>query len=465
MDSNQCGPSNAAKDFSRLTLQDRSRYQDRVVQNPGSSAQSFRTGADNGTKAKAEFARFQAAQTRLLEAHKTQHRLSMTNAQHSANFQQTSAWGLQRPQSAMVAGPATHAAAEFNARQPNLHARPANAAAQLGVTQHLPQPVAQNFQPFVAVPAAGFGRGGFGAYPQHNFGAPAPVQANPTMFHYGQQAFEAQAKQREFDEEFQRAMNDWARENAAVTGGDQMQSMQPGAQNASSAEAQTSQPSLDNMAAQNQHAETHQLGAQDTASGEVREPGKRYMTSNMTSAAAMAGLASPGMTGSDSGSDAGSELARVAQEVINSVANNESPKFKSSAFFGLMRDIAAKEMVLEGTKFVRQKASPGSAAGSGSHLTSSTSGVQQDSMDSGNPTAAGVAAYSRVPAASAKVRDVLPMSQMTCAAAYPVPQDYDSDSTTAMAGSPALSRPPEAASQGDVKGKGKAASVEDASAF
>ncbi|RYP81826.1 hypothetical protein DL770_005781 [Monosporascus sp. CRB-9-2] len=461
MDSNQCGPSNAAKDFSRLTLQDRSRYQDRVVQNPGSNAQSFRTGAGNDAQAKAEFARFQAAQTRLLAAHQTQHpHLPMTNAQHSANFQQTSAWGVQRPQPAMGAGPATHAAAEFNARQPNLHARPANAAAQLGVTQQNPRPIAQNFPHFVAVPTAGFGRGGFGAYPQHNFGAPAPVQANPTMFHYawagprpvltGQQAFEAQAKQREFDEEFQRAMNDWARENAAVTGGDQMQSMQPGAQNASSAQVQTSQPSLDNMTAQDQHAETHQLDAHDTASREVQEPGKRYMTPDMTSAAAMAGLASPGMTGSDSGSDAGSELARVAQEVINSVANNESPKFKSSAFFGLMRDIAAKEMVLEGTKFVRQKASPGSAAGSGSHLTGSTSGVQQDSRDSGNPTAAGVAAYSRAPTSRAPTVSA---------------KDYDSDSTTAVTGSPALSRTPEAASQGDVKGKGKAASVEDAFAF
>ncbi|RYP10057.1 hypothetical protein DL764_000915 [Monosporascus ibericus] len=453
MDSNQCGPSNAAKDFSRLTLQDRSRYQDRVVHNPGSNAQSFRTGAGNDARAKAEFSRFQAAQTRLLAAHQTQHpHLPMTNAQDSANSQQASAWGFQPPQPTMGAAPAAQAVAEFNARQPNLHARPANAAAQLGVTQQYPQPVAQSFQHLVAVPAAGLGRGGFGAYPQHNFGAPPPVHANPTMFHYGQtawagprpvltgqQAFEAQAKQREFDEEFQRAMNDWARENTAVTGGDQMQSMQPGTQNASSAQAQTSQPSLDNMTAQDQHAETHQLHAQDTASREVQEPDKRYMTPDITSAAAMAGLASPGMTGSDSGSDAGSELARVAQEVINSVANNESPKFKSSAFFGLMRDIAAKETVLEGTKFVRQKAPNGSAAGSGSHVTGSTSGVQRDSMDSGNPTAAGVAAYSRVPAVSAK--------------------DYDLDA------SPALSRAPEAASQGDVKGKGKAASVENAFGF
>ncbi|RYP76505.1 hypothetical protein DL771_001739 [Monosporascus sp. 5C6A] len=459
MDSDQCGPSNAAKDFSRLTLQDRSRYQDRVIQNPGSNAQSFRTGAGNGAQAKADFARFQAAQTRLPAGYQFPHpHLPATNAQHSANPQQTSAWGSQRPQPAMGAGPTTQAAAEFNARQPNLHARPPNAAAQLGVTQHNPQPVAQNFPPFVAVPAAGFGRGGFGAYPQHNFGAPAPVHANPAMFHYGQpawagprpvltgqQAFEAQAKQREFDEEFQRAMSDWARENAAVTGVDQMQSMQPGAQNASPAQAQASQPSLDNKTAQDQHAETHQLNSQDTASREVQEPGKRYATPDMTSAAAMAGLSSPGMTGSDSGSDAGSELARVAQEVINSVANNESPKFKSSAFFGLMRDIAAKKTVLEGTKFVRQEASPGSAAGSASHPTASTSGVQQDLMDSGNPTAAGVAAYSRAPAVSAK--------------------DYDSDSTRAVTGSPALSRAPQAASQGNVKGKGKAASVEDAFYF
>ncbi|RYP88797.1 hypothetical protein DL770_004589 [Monosporascus sp. CRB-9-2] len=65
----------------------------------------------------------------------------------------------------------------FNVGQPTMNAGPAvHAAAQFGVTQHNPQPIAQNFQHFGAVPAAGFGGGGFGMS--------APIPANLAMFHY-----------------------------------------------------------------------------------------------------------------------------------------------------------------------------------------------------------------------------------------------------------------------------------------
>lgn len=91
MDPNQCGPSNAMKDFSRLTLEDRSRYQDRFVGGNGtnaqvrsyfscdrqntrmltSSQQSFRTGMNNGNQANADFAGFQSGSSALSTAHQT----------------------------------------------------------------------------------------------------------------------------------------------------------------------------------------------------------------------------------------------------------------------------------------------------------------------------------------------------------------------------------------------------------
>jgi hypothetical protein len=46
------------------------------------------------------------------------------------------------------------------------------------------------------------------------------------------------------------------------------------------------------------------------------------------------------------------ELARAAVDIVNSVADNTSDKFKNSRFFELMRRIGNREVVVEGDSFV-----------------------------------------------------------------------------------------------------------------
>lgn len=77
-----------------------------------------------------------------------------------------------------------------------------------------------------------------------------------------------------------------------------------------------------------------------------------------------------------------SELSRVAQGIVDAVANNDSPKFTNSQFFRMMRGMADEDIVIEGRDVVRREesAAAGSSApagGSGSHVTGSTAGTQQ----------------------------------------------------------------------------------------
>ena len=46
------------------------------------------------------------------------------------------------------------------------------------------------------------------------------------------------------------------------------------------------------------------------------------------------------------------DLARAAVDIVNSVADNQSEKFKKSRFFELMRRIGNREVVIEGSNFV-----------------------------------------------------------------------------------------------------------------
>ncbi|KAK8097895.1 peroxin 20 [Apiospora kogelbergensis] len=73
------------------------------------------------------------------------------------------------------------------------------------------------------------------------------------------------------------------------------------------------------------------------------------------------------------------ELARVAQQLVDSVASDESEKFRNSSFLSLMRRIAAKEVVIQDSNLVEAStAEPSNApAGSsiGSHATPGSSSI------------------------------------------------------------------------------------------
>ncbi|KAK8084931.1 hypothetical protein PG997_006202 [Apiospora hydei] len=73
------------------------------------------------------------------------------------------------------------------------------------------------------------------------------------------------------------------------------------------------------------------------------------------------------------------ELARVAQQLVDSVASDESEKFRNSSFLSLMRRIAAKEVVIQDSNLVEASTADAinTATGSsiGSHVTPESSSV------------------------------------------------------------------------------------------
>lgn len=69
------------------------------------------------------------------------------------------------------------------------------------------------------------------------------------------------------------------------------------------------------------------------------------------------------------------ELARVAQQLVDSVASDESEKFRNSSFLSLMRRIAAKEVVIQDSNLVEASTSESTNAATGSNIGShATSG-------------------------------------------------------------------------------------------
>ena len=74
-----------------------------------------------------------------------------------------------------------------------------------------------------------------------------------------------------------------------------------------------------------------------------------------------------------------SDLSVAAQKILDAVASEDTDKFQGSSFFRLMRGLATEDIVLEGRDFVQRdgSSSPAAAAGSGSHVTGSTSAASQ----------------------------------------------------------------------------------------
>ncbi|KAK7942882.1 uncharacterized protein PG986_011995 [Apiospora aurea] len=73
------------------------------------------------------------------------------------------------------------------------------------------------------------------------------------------------------------------------------------------------------------------------------------------------------------------ELARVAQQLVDSVASDESEKFRNSSFLSLMRRIAAKEVVIQDSNLVEASTADATNTATdssiGSHVTPVSSSV------------------------------------------------------------------------------------------
>ncbi|GAP86779.1 putative peroxin 20 [Rosellinia necatrix] len=70
--------------------------------------------------------------------------------------------------------------------------------------------------------------------------------------------------------------------------------------------------------------------------------------------------------------DQETELARAAQQLVDSVADNDSEKFKNSEFLALMRRIASQQLTVQGNTLVENPEPPSVDAGLNSHVTMST---------------------------------------------------------------------------------------------
>jgi hypothetical protein len=71
--------------------------------------------------------------------------------------------------------------------------------------------------------------------------------------------------------------------------------------------------------------------------------------------------------------DAATDLARAAQQLVDSVADNDSDKFKNSAFLALMRRIASQQLTVQGNDLVETSQPLDTETDSGSQDTSGTS--------------------------------------------------------------------------------------------
>ncbi|KAF2964473.1 hypothetical protein GQX73_g9103 [Xylaria multiplex] len=73
------------------------------------------------------------------------------------------------------------------------------------------------------------------------------------------------------------------------------------------------------------------------------------------------------------------ELARAAAQLVESLAENESEKFKNSDFLALMRRIASQELTVQGNDLVETQ--PSTDNPPGSHITGSTFAIPSTATD------------------------------------------------------------------------------------
>ncbi|KAK8045224.1 hypothetical protein PG993_005248 [Apiospora rasikravindrae] len=326
-----CGPSNAAKGLAQHFDQDRSRQQDHIhAQNqPG---ESFRSPASHLANAgNQHFNNFQGSPGTIPTL-------------PTSNFGPMPMAQMRGPPNAAYMGPQPPAAmAQQNIQgdwasqfqNMNLHGQPVHATpssqAQFAQAHQLPAMNNPSFMPHnpmqmgpFGVPGSGYGQMGpmmpFGPIGNQAGGLMAP--AGPTMDSKEQKEWHAQQiMDRQInDEEFDLALEEWMNSNHDTALLNRAEVLNP-------------------------------------APAEVQEPKSEPIHNPQDE----------------------TELARVAQQLVDSVASDESEKFRNSSFLSLMRRIAAKEVVIQDSNLVEASTadSTNTATGSsiGSHVTPGSSSV------------------------------------------------------------------------------------------
>ncbi|KAK7745237.1 hypothetical protein SLS62_009866 [Diatrype stigma] len=431
MDPNQCGGSNPMKDFSRLTLEDRSRQQDlrgAPRTSRGGHQGSFRSRGVNGPQL--PYDGFEGAGNNLaplptLDASRPSFQPLGMNAQglgagHHFGQPVPSAGGFQQNAQSTSAQPRVQPS--LGNPGPGEFGRPGALTheqrfPEFGPPAIHPQPLAQNpaqanrFPGFGAHdPAAGRAFGvGRGMYPQagpqfHPGGLPManfPVfprhvlqpdmqrdYTDATAFAQtnGQAQRAAALQQQQFDREFQDAMDEWMSQHGDVADRKKQARSQREPQAARRAQA-TPSSQREEMELASQAANFAAMTPEEQFEANFRpaegsigdEITKALSADNHPTAASTVSSDSAPQTQEDR-----SKLALAAQNVIDAVADNDSTKFKNSKFLQMMRGLAEEQIVLEGRDFVRREqpaTSPSAMVGrSGSHVTGSSSGAQQQQV-------------------------------------------------------------------------------------
>ncbi|KAI0601977.1 hypothetical protein F4775DRAFT_537804 [Biscogniauxia sp. FL1348] len=381
MADNTCGPSNAFKGLARHVDQDRTHQQDRVVAGPHHAGQAFRTTPGDPAAANGHFAAFQGGNAPL------------------------PGFGMpdMRPQPAFASRPSPYTPMQpvgrvqnghgdwVNEFQRNLHLgetaspslhRPSasqNSAMGLGhrptmgATYYPAPSMHQHMPPTMMGPAGVLSQhngylqgsmlvGAFNAQPQPHHGAVDMI--DPLV-------------QQQLDDEFTAAMDNWMRENGnseATTNAASVGVVDgvPAAQSTHSGIDTNAQAALAmhhaQMMQQSENVETRPLGTEEAMLTHQSQPEQK---------------ASDQSRPAETQPQVDTELARAAQQLVDSVSDNDSEKFRNSSFLQMMRRIAAEEVTVRGNELVETPRAGGTEVGSGSHVTGRTSAAISSSPASG----------------------------------------------------------------------------------
>ncbi|KAI1309251.1 hypothetical protein F5Y03DRAFT_348961 [Xylaria venustula] len=323
-----CGPSNAFKGLARHIEQDRSHQQDRVAPGPQHPAQNFRSAPFNSGLA-AQFGAFQQHNAALPQQPSAGWELNsrpVTVEPHPAHPAQAPSF---LPQRSTLQPPSFTPSAGGNWVNDFQRMNFADPHRSLLLAQPVHGPIMGNIH--VADPLRpGFPRRMLEQQPafqpfQTGFDPAGMLQANnsilgPEFIDNASLATDAQTEAI-LEREFQDAMDQWMREN-----GD---------------EAETSAPNELNVRDGDNLSASLDPSSADSTTNDTPE---KDSVENRD------------------------ELARAAQQLVDSLAENNSEKFKNSDFLALMRRIATQQLTVQGNDLVETQPG-GTEAGSSSHAT------------------------------------------------------------------------------------------------
>ncbi|KAI0388562.1 hypothetical protein F5Y17DRAFT_452302 [Xylariaceae sp. FL0594] len=335
-----CGPSNAFKGLATHVDRDRSLHRDRVAGGPHQHSQNFRSAAVNPELA-GEYGAF--------------HQQFAELPQHPTTGIEPQAQGVDHLQlvARRPAGSASNAGSSWVGDFENMSlaapgAVPGQRQQQL---QHMSPYMPQHMNQHMNQPYTGFGPRQMRYCPQQPFppapGAvynPEPSFASHRTYSTVQEALDAKT-QEALDREFERAMDEWM------------------AQNGPQAEA-GQQHTLGTLGTGTFPPPNFEFGLHHATDEESPEEEEEEENEEK----------------SPTSSDGDTELARAAQELVDSVADNESDKFRNSQFLHFMRRLASQELTVRNNELVDSQAASGSSR---QIENSASSSAQQSNEQSG----------------------------------------------------------------------------------